>query len=149
MVAGLPGAIAKRELERVRKILGWSDEQLQIRQLPAEWGPGNDIIRELESDQITEVFTSVGMKGVSSEGVADNVIRQVRRYLADRVPVGPYLADQLLLPLALAGGGSFRTQTPTSHTTTNIEIIQRFLPISVSVEEAERGICTIRLRGVG
>jgi RNA 3'-terminal phosphate cyclase (ATP) len=149
MVAGLPGAIAKRELERVRKILGWSDEQLQIRQLPAEWGPGNVIILELESDQITEVFTSVGMKGASSEGVADNVIRQVRRYLADRVPVGPYLADQLLLPLALAGGGSFRTQTPTSHTTTNIEIIQRFLPISVSVEEAERGICTIRLRGVG
>jgi RNA 3'-terminal phosphate cyclase (ATP) len=146
MVAGLPGAIAKRELERVRKLLGWSDEQLQIRQLPEAWGPGNVIILELESEHLTEVFTGVGMKGVSAEGVADNVIHQVRRYLADRVPVGPYLADQLLLPLALAGGGSFRTQTPTRHTTTNIEIIQRFLPIRVSVEEAERGNCTIKLR---
>ena len=39
MVAGLPGEIAKRELDKVEQMLGWSGEQLQIQQLPAAWGP--------------------------------------------------------------------------------------------------------------
>jgi RNA 3'-terminal phosphate cyclase (ATP) len=47
--------------------------------------------------------------------------------------VGPYLADQLLLPMALAGGGSFRTLAPTLHLTTNAEVIRRFLPIEVNM----------------
>jgi RNA 3'-terminal phosphate cyclase (ATP) len=145
MVAGLPGAIARRELERMQKKLGWPEQHLQIRQLPEAWGPGNVLIADVESEHVTEVFTGFGMKGVSAEGVADDVIRQVRRYLVDGAPVGPYLADQLLLPLALAGGGSFRTQSPTKHTTTNIDVIQRFLPVRISIEQSDRGCCTIRL----
>ena len=40
------------------------------------------------------------------------------------VLIGTHLADQLLLPLAMAGAGSFRTAPPTPHTTTNMEIIE-------------------------
>ena len=41
------------------------------------------------------------------------------------MPVGRHLADQLVLPLALAGGGSFRTLPPTQHTRTQLDIIPR------------------------
>jgi len=65
LAKALPGEIAKRELGRVEKMLGWSDEQLQIRQLPDEWGPGNLLTLEIESEHVTEVFTGFGMKAVA------------------------------------------------------------------------------------
>jgi RNA 3'-terminal phosphate cyclase (ATP) len=138
VVAALPGEIAKRELQKVEKMLGWSGEQLQILQLPNEWGPGNLLTLEIESEHVTEVFTGFGMKAVTAEAVAEQAVQQARRYLAAKIPVGECLADQLLLPLALAGGGSFVTQAPTRHTKTNIEVITRFLPVRVAMNEIGR-----------
>ncbi|HEX5244400.1 MAG TPA: RNA 3'-terminal phosphate cyclase [Tepidisphaeraceae bacterium] len=145
VVAALPGNIAKRELAQIEKKLGWTGEQLQIRQLPQEWGPGNILTLEIDSENVTEVFTSFGMKGVSAESVADQVFHEARRYLACDAPVGPHLADQLLLPIALAGGGSFVTYELTEHTRTNIQVIQRFLPVRFEVIEKEREVCEIKL----
>jgi RNA 3'-terminal phosphate cyclase (ATP) len=54
--------------------------------------------------------------------------------------VGPHLADQLLLPLAMAGAGVFRTSAPTLHTRTNMAIIERFLPVTFRIEEQERAV---------
>ena len=76
VVAALPGEIAKRELQKVEKMLGWSGEQLQIRQLPDEWGPGNLLTLEIESEHVTEVFTGFGMKGVTAEAVAEQAVQQ-------------------------------------------------------------------------
>jgi RNA 3'-terminal phosphate cyclase (ATP) len=143
MVAALPGAIAKRELEKVAQRLTWSPEQLEIRQLPESWGPGNVLTIEIESEHVTEVFTGFGSKGITAEAVAEDVARQARRYLADNVPVGQYLADQLLLPLALAGGGAFRTQNPSQHTTTNIDVIRQFLGKKLTIIASERDRCII------
>jgi len=145
VVAALPGDIAKRELAQIEKKLGWTGEQLQIRQLPQEWGPGNILTLEIESERVTEVFTSFGMKGVSAEAVAEQAFREARRYLACDAPVGPHLADQLLLPLALAGGGSFVTYEPTEHTRTNIQVIQRFLPVRFEIIERKQEVCEIRV----
>ena len=52
------------------------------------------------------------------------------------MPVGPHLADQLLLPLALAGRGTFRTAPLTRHATTNIDVIHQFLDVPVTVTRA-------------
>jgi RNA 3'-terminal phosphate cyclase (ATP) len=49
------------------------------------------------------------------------------------VPIGLHLADQLLLPLALAGGGAFRTMPLSLHATTNAEVIRCFIDVSVDV----------------
>jgi RNA 3'-terminal phosphate cyclase (ATP) len=51
------------------------------------------------------------------------------------VPVDESLADQLLLPMALAGESSFRTTKPSLHTTTNAAIIQRFLSVPIRFEQ--------------
>jgi RNA 3'-terminal phosphate cyclase (ATP) len=140
VVAALPGEIAKRELAKVQQRLNWSDDELQIRQLPAEWGPGNILTLEIESEHGTEVFTGFGEKRTIAEAVADQAIQQARKYLTANVPVGEHLADQLLLPIAMAGSGSFLTHSPTEHTRTNILVISRFLParISMSALDADR-----------
>ena len=51
--------------------------------------------------------------------------------------LGPHLADQLLVPMALAGGGSFVTMRPTAHTTTNISVIEKFLPVEFEVKQID------------
>src|SRR6185437_7524199 len=145
VVAALPGDIAKRELAQIEKKLGWTEDQLQVRQLPQEWGPGNILTLEIESENVTEVFTSFGMKGVSAEAVEEQAFREARRYLACDAPVGPHLADQLLLPIAMAGGGSFVTYEPTEHTRTNIQVIQRFLPVRFEIIERKQEVCEIRV----
>ena len=58
--------------------------------------------------------------------MAAKAAREALEYLAAGVPVGPHLADQLILPLALSGGGSFRTVAVTPHFTTNAEVIRSF-----------------------
>ena len=108
-------------------------------------GPGNILIVEIESENITEVFTGFGEKGIPAEKVAKRAARSVQEYLAFDVPVGRYLADQLLIPMALAGGGQFRTLSPTRHTITNVEIIKKFLDVDITVNEYNQSQWQIEL----
>ena len=134
-IAGLPGHIAERELAVVRDKLGWSEAELHIRRLSAEHGPGNVLTLEIASEHVTEVFTAFGEKGVSAETVAERAVKEARTYLAAGVPVGHHLADQLQIPLALAGDGSFTTLRPTLHSLTNIEVIRQFLDVRIALEQ--------------
>lgn len=134
-IAALPVHIARRELDVIRRRLGWSDEQVLLRGLANDQGPGNALLVTLEHDQVTEVFSGFGEKGITAETVAERTADQVRRYLASGAAVGSYLADQLLLPLALAGGGSFTASALSRHTLTNAEVIRRFLGIGIRMEK--------------
>jgi RNA 3'-terminal phosphate cyclase (ATP) len=135
LVAHLPHKIAERELGVVHRKLSWPQEWLKAESTTNSPGPGNIVTLEIESENLTEVFTGFGERGVAAEAVADQAVAAARRYLASDVAVGEYLADQLLLPMALARGGSFTTVPPSRHTTTNIEIIRKFLDVEIRSEQ--------------
>ncbi|MBI2930477.1 MAG: RNA 3'-terminal phosphate cyclase [Planctomycetes bacterium] len=127
IVASLPSGIAGRELAVVQRALSIDRDFLHVEEDRSSRGPGNVLMIEIACEHVTEMFTGFGEVGVPAEAVADKVVEEVRRYLEAEAAVGPYLADQLLIPMALAGGGAFTTVGPTSHSTTNIEIIAQFL----------------------
>jgi len=137
-VANLPVSIANRELKVIREKLEWGGELLEAVEVENSQGPGNILIVEIESENITEVFTGFGEKGVSAEKVAKRAVKSVQEYLAFNVPVGRYLADQLLIPMALAGGGKFRTLSPTKHTITNAEVIKKFIDVEIAMNEYDQ-----------
>ncbi len=137
-VANLPVNIANRELKVIREKLEWDKKRLSAVEVENSQGPGNILTVEIESENVTEVFTGFGEKGVSAEKVANRTVRSVQEYLAVNVPVGRYLADQLLIPMALAGGGKFRTLSPTKHTITNAEIIKKFINVEIAINEYDR-----------
>ena len=139
LFSSLPQQVGHRELKVIKEKLGWSDELLHPEEVPSN-GPGNVLLIEIESDRITEVFTGFGQKGVLAETIAEAVAYQVRAYLAAGVPVGEHLADQLLIPMAMAGSGSFVTSGVTRHTQTNIEIISRFLPVRFALDKIEQAV---------
>jgi RNA 3'-terminal phosphate cyclase (ATP) len=147
-VAALPLSVAQRELEAIGKALDWRDHQLHAHPLPNDQGPGNTLLIVLESEHVTEVFSAVGEKRRRAEDVAGDVILEAQRYLASGAAVGEHLGDQLMLPLALAGGGSYTLDHVSQHAITNAEVIAQFLPVHVTFEAGERhSLCTIAGRG--
>ncbi len=142
-VSNLPVRIARRELKTVAEKLGWDRDCLEAVEVENALGPGNVLAVEIESENVTEVFTGFGEKGVPAEKVAERTAKQVREYLASGAPVGKYLADQLLIPLAMAGKGVFRTLAPTRHTLTNAEIVKKFLDVDIRINELESNVWEI------
>lgn len=137
-VSNLPLSIAHRELAGIRSGLGWPQEVTYAHDETRGKGPGNAVIVVLTFERITAVFAGFGRRGVPAEKVAEGVVRRVSAYLASDVAVEPCLADQLLVPMAVAGGGKFTTLHPTQHARTNMRIIEMFLPVKFQ---------TLRLHG--
>jgi RNA 3'-terminal phosphate cyclase (ATP) len=127
MFAGIPPAVADREIVTARKLLDWPDEAFAVRELPESQGPGNILLLEAAFEHVTEVVSGFGKLGVSAERVAQTAVSRMAGYLASDAFAGPYLADQLLLPFALAGGGTFTTVKPSQHSYTAAAVIERFL----------------------
>lgn len=146
VISSLPRHIAERELRHVERETGWDPSALEVREVEAH-GPGNVLLLEVESEALTEVFAGFGEKGVPAETVADNALREMDRYLAAGVPVGEHLADQLLLPLALAGSGSFATLPLSLHARTQIDLIPRFLDVRIGVEETGKDRAVVSVGG--
>jgi RNA 3'-terminal phosphate cyclase (ATP) len=142
MVARLPDHIAERELKVVRAKLGWPAEAMAVERVEESLGPGNVVVLEVQCEHVTEVFTGFGELNVRAESVAAKAVDEVRRWLAAGVPVGPYLADQLLVPLALAGG-RFRTVRPSRHTDTNTAVIGQFVGAKITAVEISRDVWEI------
>ncbi len=140
VVSRLPPDIGHRELKVLARKLDLQPNQLTVVEDRTSPGPGNAVMVELGWEHATELFTGFGEKRVSAEDVANRLEKEVRAYLATEAPVGEHLADQLLIPLALAGGGSF-TATPLSlHATTNMDVIARFLPATFRVDRSKESV---------
>jgi RNA 3'-terminal phosphate cyclase (ATP) len=144
LVSNLPESVADRELATVRKHLDWPQASMQSEIVEAT-GPGNIVMISAEFEHLTELATGFGQRGVPAEKVALQAAQYWRSYEQSSAATGEHLADQLLLPLALAGGGSFTTVEPTLHTTTNAEVIRRFLPVQFAISQTGSGVWTIAL----
>lgn len=131
----LSRTVAQRELEQLGTALRWSEGQLRVAPVRQNEGPGNALLATLAYENLTEVFTQFGEKGVGSEKVARALAREVQAYQMSHAALGPHLADQWSLPLALAAWKSQREASYTCtdltmHARTNFEVIERFMPIS-------------------
>ncbi|MGE3547817.1 MAG: RNA 3'-terminal phosphate cyclase [Kofleriaceae bacterium] len=131
IIARLPTHVAERELAIVRERLG-TTVTCEVRDVRAA-GTGNVLMIELERASGRELITQLGERGLRAELVAARACDEAAAFIAADVPVGEHLADQLLLPMAIAGGGQFRTRALSLHATTNIATIQQFLDIPIRV----------------
>ncbi len=81
---------------------------------------------------------SLGARGKPAERVADEAAQALLDFLETPGVFDEHLADQLLLPLALAPEPStLLTPRLTRHLLTNAEVIRAFLPVRIEVEGQE------------
>jgi RNA 3'-terminal phosphate cyclase (ATP) len=147
VVANLPPSIGQRELEVLRSRLGWAAETCSVDSADDSTGPGNVVWAEVQSENVTELFTSFGEQRLAAERVASLLADEVELYLRSGAPVGQHLADQLLLPMALGSGGVFRTLEPTAHTTTQLELLEAFVGTKTEVRHLGGGIWEVEVAG--
>jgi RNA 3'-terminal phosphate cyclase (ATP) len=147
LCVNLPAHVGERELAVVSEQMGLVPDQLDLEISDNAFSAGNVFTIDVQGENLTEVFTGVGERGVRAEQIAARVVREAQRYLASGAPVGEHLADQLLIPLALAGGGSYTTVTPTPHTTTNIEVVKKFLPVEITTTQLTEDVWKVEVCG--
>lgn len=145
MVSKISGNVAEREVTRLKELLPLKAENLHIRGVKNALGPGNVLLLQIKSDAVTETISGFGQRNVSAEGVAEMVAEEAQTYLDHGAPIGEHLADQLLVPMAIAGGGQFRTGKPSMHLTTNIETIKNFLDVPIAVAETSENDYTVTI----
>lgn len=152
LVSKLPLHIAERELDIIRRKGKWHESECYPIEIKNSPGPGNVVMMEFNSGNVTEIITGYGSPGVPAENVARKTYRDARPYLAWEYPVGEHLADQLLLPMGLAAAqqdagvaSEFLTGPLSLHATTHIDILKRFLDIEVTVDEVELGVYHVRV----
>lgn len=135
--------IPQRILDAARETLTCEEALIENRNS----GPGAGVccLIEAERDGWIEMTSAFGEHGVSAERVGHRAGKAMKDFLGTETPVGRQLADQLLLPLSLAGAGAFATMSPDAHVPTNIVVIEKFLPVKIRIEDGARGTKIVRV----
>ncbi len=135
-VANLDVRVAGRQKLQVLRRLSVAPAaiEIEIRRLSSpSRGTLLLLLGEFENSQCC--FYALGALGKPAERVADEAVSEFLGFLATDGAVDHYLADQLVLPLAVARGTSeVRTSKVTQHLKTNAEIVKMFLPVSIEVD---------------
>ena len=136
VVLNLPAHIPQRMAARSHNVLDQAGLQAQVepRRLRGA-GPGAGVFLFAEYEHVTAGFTAHGRKGLPAERVAEAACEELLAHHRSGDPADRYLADQLVLPVALAEGESrVRTSCVSQHLLTNVWVVRKFLARNVRVE---------------
>ncbi|MBA7640605.1 RNA 3'-terminal phosphate cyclase [subsurface metagenome] len=132
--AKLPTRIAHHQ-QKLLLQSGLNIQNIEHTEVRDSEGPGNAVCIRLCCNKRTTVLTAFGMRGKPSEQVISEIVSSVMHFVDSGAAVEHFLADQLLLYMAIANGGCFTTDRISAHTKTNMEVIKRFLPVDFIIEE--------------
>jgi len=143
LIRNLNPDIAQRMNKAALKQQACDDARIDIR----EPGPGRGVccLYEAVFANSSELASGCGEIGVTADRIGSRIGKSMKHFLSSNAAVGRQLADQLLLPVALAGGGSFTTGIPGDHVVTNLGVIEKFLPLKSEITEADRGLRVVSL----
>jgi RNA 3'-terminal phosphate cyclase (ATP) len=149
-VARLDRRIAERQkrraLERLESL--GRETAIEIVDLPAG-SPGTFLLLLAEFQRTQVCYCGLGARGKPAERVADEAVDGLLSFLAGDGAIDPWLADQLVLPLALVAADSeLRTAAVTGHLLTVADVVKLFLParIEIAGEPGHPGL--VRIRGL-
>lgn len=160
VATNLPAHIPQRMANRAQNVLAETGlaAQIKARRLGGA-GPGTGIFTCAEyaavetGEPIVAGFTAYGRKGLPAERVAETVCEALLTHHHTAAPVDPHLADQLILPMALAGSAAgapstIYTSRVSEHLLTNIWVIQQFMErdIETTGDIGAPGVVTIQQR---
>ncbi|UCG51359.1 MAG: RNA 3'-phosphate cyclase [Candidatus Latescibacterota bacterium] len=151
VVSNLPERIADRMSARANDVLQKLGVEIEISTHRVSGaGPGAGIFLIAEYENTTAGFSGLGRKGLPAEEVADDACRDLNAFHESGSPIDMHLADQLVLPMALASGRSeMAVCRITQHLLTNVHIIRQFVPAKIDIEggESEPGVIVVEGSG--
>ena len=145
--AHLDKGIAHRVIHSALEILDWATESIDLTMDNTSAGPGSILMLEAVFENITELCSCVAEPHRRAENLGSTAAKQLRNYMGNTAPVGIHLADQLLLPMALAGSGSFATFALSKHTRSHMALIPEFLPVTFQQTAKDGGVVILSVHG--
>lgn len=119
--------VADRQATHARKELeaaGVPSEIRTVEYVPTR-SPGSSLLLRGAYEHTLVGFDALGERGRTSEEVATGAVQQFTAFHGGDAPVDPFMADQLMVPLALAGG-RVRIPSATAHVRTNLALLDAF-----------------------
>jgi RNA 3'-terminal phosphate cyclase (ATP) len=148
ITANLPSRISQRTAARATTLLSSSAPATCIRaQTVRAASPGAGLFLTAEYEHISAGFNVFGARGKSSETVAAQAAGALLKHLRSGAALDLHLADQVLLPLALASAPStFTCEAVTRHLETNAWVIGQFGIADVHVEGQRDGPALVSIK---
>ena len=140
VAANLPAHIPQRMANRAASLLKENGVRAQVEPLRIRSaGPGAGLFLAAEYEHTLAGFAALGAKGKPSERVAEEAALDLLAFHSHaEAALDMHLADQLLLPAALAEGISeYTTCRITGHLLTNALVIRQFVPARIEIEGEE------------
>ncbi len=141
VVTELPSHIPQRMASRAENLLHETELRATVQPLRARGvGPGAGLFLTAEYDNSLAGSGALGRVGLPAEKVAQMACEELLDFHKTGAPVDVHLADQLLLPAALASEASqYRVAEISTHLTTNAWVIyEQFRLARVTVDEADK-----------
>lgn len=140
-VAHLPEQIAARmrasALERLADVPGTTPNiAIEVLGHDRAIGQGGAIVAWATAERSVLGAGRVAERGVHAESLGEAVGDELAADLSAGAGVDMHAADQLLVYLALAGGGAFTARAVTQHAQTSMWLIEQFLPVRFHVTQA-------------
>jgi RNA 3'-terminal phosphate cyclase (ATP) len=132
--AKLPPRVAQRQKKLLLQNID-NIQHIEHIEVTDSDGPGNAVCIRLCGYNQTTVFTAFGMRGKPSEEVISEVVNLVKHFVNSGAVADRFLADQLLLYMAITNSGCYTTDWISMHTETNMEVIKKFLPVNFVTEQ--------------
>ncbi len=135
--------IGRRMADRVRDGLAFLNVPVHIRLDQTEaTSPGAGIFLTAHYKNVVCGFGAIGRRGKPAEAVAQEAVDGLIRHHQSAAALDRHLADQILLPLALAHAPSrFSCAEATRHLETNAWVIERFGLAGIRIErDADQAI---------
>lgn len=137
--ATIAETVVEREIDALCRQLNLKRSQISVTTVEDSVCPGNAVLIRVRGGDVGTLVAGFGERGKRAERVIRDAATEVKRYLSSSAPVDEYLADQLVLPIAIAGGGEFYATRLSSHSKTNINTITDFLSVSIQTEAMADG----------
>lgn len=146
-VTNLPADIPQRMAGRAANLLAAAGRPSKIEPRREKGaGPGAGIFLWVPQGG----FGALGRRGLPSDKVAEAAVAETLSFVDNTAMVDRHLADQLLLPLALAHGRvRYTTDHLTLHTVTNAELLRQWLDARIEIIGDLEGSAEIDVTGIG
>ena len=137
--SNLPEHVAQRQAQQAKERLKHLKVPVKIDIMsPESLDQGSFIFLMPELEKGIAGFSALGERGKRAEKVADEAVDQLFYYLDTGAAIDEHLADQLILPMAVAQGhSSFFTCRISQHLLTTIWVVKHFLPVEFKIEGSE------------
>ena len=145
---GFPSSVAERIASHLTRMAQNSGLKIGVEGYDAEGtGRGAFVTTWATYDRGIGGGTAMTTGGVRPEFVAQQAFEEMFDWMSSSATTDPYLADQILLPLALAETSStFTVSRLTQRFLTIVWVVKQFLPIHITVRGSENGPGTVTIQ---